>query len=581
MNLAAMSHRPESEDSFLYTNKKLRLRFHTAQNDVAKVVVLYGDPYWQELDQHQQYRLSYQRKPMSQLGTGQIADHWGVTLEAPYQRLQYLFEVTGQDGSKWLFADRGLRKDTESARIDTGNYFRVPYFHEIDRVKTPDWVKETVWYQIFPERFANGDSTNDPVGTKPWRPSDHPGRDDYYGGDLQGVLDHLDDLQALGVNGLYFCPIFTASSNHKYDTIDYLTIDPDFGDKTLFAKLVNEAHKRGMRVMLDAVFNHMGFASMQWQDVLANGKKSRFASWFHIHDYPLTPFHNPLKGEGAPQYDTFAFESRMPKLDTANPAVQDYLLQVATYWIQAFDIDAWRLDVANEVDHHFWKRFYSAVTAIKPDFYILGEVWHSSQPWLNGDEFSGVMNYAFTQQIEDHFLTGKQTAAGMTALLTDQLMLYRDQTNQVMLNMLDSHDTPRLLTVAGDDIELALQALTFAFLQTGTPCLYYGTEMGMDGENDPDDRKPMDWTKLGQPIWQRVAKLIGFRREHAATLGRGTTKLEVTPSGLIKVVRHGRETLTAYFNTTASSVPLTAAPVLHQGFAQNELAPKGFVVAVN
>ncbi len=186
MNLAAMSHRPESEDCFLYTNKKLRLRFHTAQNDVAKVVVLYGDPYWQELDQHQQYRLSYQRKPMSQLGTGQIADHWGVTLEAPYQRLQYLFEVTGQDGSKWLFGDRGLRKDTESARIDTGNYFRVPYFHEIDRVKTPDWVKETVWYQIFPERFANGDSTNDPVGTKPWRPSDHPGRDDYYGGDLQG-----------------------------------------------------------------------------------------------------------------------------------------------------------------------------------------------------------------------------------------------------------------------------------------------------------------------------------------------------------------------------------------------------------
>lgn len=197
----------------------------------------------------------------------------------------------------------------------------------------------------------------------------------------------------------------------------------------------------------------------------------------------------------------------------------------------------------------------------------MGEVLHSSQPWLNGDEFSGVMNYGFPQQIEDHFLTGKQTAAEMTALLTDQLILYRDQTNQVMLNMLDSHDTLQLLTVAGDDIDLVLQALTFAFLQTGTPCLYYGTEMGMDGENDPDDRKPMDWTKIGQPIWQRVAKLIGFRREHAATLGRGTAKLEVTPSGLIKVVHHGRETLTAYFNTTASSVPLTAAPVLHQGFA--------------
>ncbi|QVI35483.1 alpha-glycosidase [Lacticaseibacillus chiayiensis] len=581
MNLAALAHRPESEDSFLYTDKTLHLRFHTARQDVAKVTVLYGDPYWRIPDASGADQLVYQRQAMTLLGTGQVLDHWGVTLEAPYRRLQYLFEVTGRDGSVWLFGDRGVRENTVDARHEAENYFRMPYFQAIDRVKTPDWVKTTVWYQIFPERFANGDPSNDPAGTKPWRPADHPGREDFYGGDLQGVLDHLDDLQALGINGLYFCPIFTASSNHKYDTIDYLNVDPAFGDKALLAKLIHAAHQRGMRVMLDAVFNHMGYGSLQWQDVLRNGEKSRFASWFHLHQTPVTPFHNPLKGEGQPQYDTFAFEAKMPKLNTANPEVQDYLLMVATYWIKIFDIDAWRLDVANEVDHHFWKKFYQAVTAIKPDFYVLGEVWHRSQAWLNGDEFSGTMNYPFTQQVEDHFFKRRRTAAEMVALLTDQLMLYRDQTNQVMLNMLDSHDTPRILTVAHGDEDLALQALAFTWMQTGSPCLYYGTEMGMSGGADPDNRKPMNWSKLGGLIWKRVAALVHFRRKYAATLGFGTTRLSVTDAGLIKVVRQGRETLTAYFNTTDRAVAVNRDAVFEQGFRNGQLAPKGFMVVVS
>ena len=578
MNLAALTHRPESEDSFLYTDKTLHLRFHTARQDVAKVTVLYGDPYWRIPDAHGADQLVYQRETMTLLGTGQVLDHWVVTLEAPYRRLQYLFEVTGQDGTVWLYGDRGLRKDSADARHEAENYFRMPYFQAIDRVKTPDWVKTTVWYQIFPERFANGDPSNDLAGTKPWHPTDHPGREDFYGGDLQGVLDHLDDLQALGINGLYFCPIFTATSNHKYDTIDYLNVDPAFGDKALLAKLIHAAHQRGMRVMLDAVFNHMGYGSLQWQDVLRNGEKSRFASWFHLHQTPVTPFHNPLKGEGQPQYDTFAFEEKMPKLNTANPEVQDYLLMVATYWIKTFDIDAWRLDVANEVDHHFWKKFYHAVTAIKPDFYVLGEVWHRSQAWLNGDEFSGTMNYPFTQQIEDHFFKRRRTAAELVALLTDQLMLYRDQTNQVMLNMLDSHDTPRILTLAHGDEDLALQALAFTWMQTGSPCLYYGTEMSMSGGADPDNRKPMDWAKLGQPIWKRVAALVHFRRQHATTLGTGTTRLSVTDTGLIKVVRQGNEMLTGYFNTTEQPVAVNREAVFAQGFVNGQLAPKGFMV---
>lgn len=571
MQVAALGHRSESEDCFVLDRNRVRVRFHTAKNDVEKIIVHYVDNYMPPS--------SAKQVEMEKIGSGEVEDHWGATLEVPYHRIKYTFEVIGKDGDRKIFGDRGIYDYSKKSLLADGSYFRVPYFHEIDMDKTPDWVKHTVWYQIFPERFANGDMSNDPKGTKPWNPDDHPGREDFYGGDLQGVLDHLDYLQKLGVNGLYFCPLFKASSNHKYDTVDYFEIDPAFGDKNLFAKVVNEAHKRGMKVMLDAVFNHIGKNSMQWQDVVENGAKSRFADWFHINSFPVEPYRNPAKGEGQPPYETFAFEPTMPKLNTANPEVQDYLLEIATYWVKYFDIDAWRLDVANEVDHHFWKRFHQALVAIKPDFYIVGEIWHSARPWLNGDEFSGVMNYPFTLQVEDHFFHHAMSAKAMVEHLNDQMMLYRDSTNQAMLNTLDSHDTARIRTVANGDEDLALQAMAFIFTQTGSPCIYYGDEMGMEGNNDPDSRKPMNWSKEDSPIWKRVHALVEMRLKYAQTFGKGKVLLSVTEDGLIKVDRTGEEHIIAYFNTTDHDIRLAADnELLKQNYDGGKLAPKGFVV---
>lgn len=572
MQLAALRHRSESEDCFVLDRNRVRVRFHTAKDDVDKIIVHYVDNYMPPTDA--------KSVEMEKIGSGSVCDHWVATLEVPYHRIKYTFEVIGKDGDHKIVGDRGIYDFSEQSLNNDGSYFRVPYFHLIDMDKTPEWVKHTVWYQIFPERFANGDKSNDPANTKPWNPEDHPGREDFYGGDLQGVLDHLDYLKKLGVNGLYFCPVFKASSNHKYDTVDYLEIDPAFGDKDLFAKVVNEAHKRGMKVMLDAVFNHIGKNSMQWQDVVENGPKSRYADWFHINSYPVEPYRNPSKGEGEPPYETFAFEPAMPKLNTANPEVQDYLLEIATYWVKYFDIDAWRLDVANEVDHHFWKRFHKALMEIKPDFYIVGEIWHSARPWLNGDEFSGVMNYPFTLQVEDHFFGHKMDAKTLVEQLTDQLMLYRDATNQAMLNTLDSHDTARILTVANNNQDLALQAMAFIFTQTGSPCIYYGDEMGMKGGNDPDCRKPMDWSKEDSPVWQRVHDLVKFRLDHSEVLGKGTTLLSVTENGLIKVVRKQKETLVAYFNTTNNDVEIKLNPALSQDYQNGKLAKNGFAIVV-
>lgn len=519
MERAALYHRPESEFAYLYEKDVLHIRLRTKRNDVAEVHLISGDPYLVSEDKW--YQTS---QPMHVIAQTEDYDYWFIETSAAFRRIQYAFEVIGHDQEVVFYGDRGIFSMTDLVRAKAENYFRLPYFHQADRVKTPEWVKETVWYQIFPERFANGDSSNDPEGTLPWG-SKAPSTTDFFGGDLKGVVDHLDHLVDLGVTGIYFCPIFKASSNHKYDTIDYYDIDPDFGDKELFKTLVQQAHERGIRVMLDAVFNHMGYYAKEWLDVVEHGEKSIYKDWFHIHDFPVE-FGTNGNFEGAKTiaYDTFAFTPRMPKLNTDNPDVQAYLLDIATYWIREYDIDAWRLDVANEVDHRFWKKFYDATTALKDDFYILGEIWHSSQSWLNGDEFHAVMNYAYTETIMNFFIKRDISATKLASGLYEQLMLYRDQTNQVMFNCLDSHDTPRLLTTCGEDHDLAKATLAFTFMQQGSPCIYYGTEYGMTGGGDPDCRKCMVWNKEDQDenFYDFTKHLIRIRQSEQKILSYGS-----------------------------------------------------------
>ena len=522
MDTAAIYHRPESEYAFLYTNTRFRIRLRTRKNDIKKVYVLCGDPYTITTEKWYQ-----KQRPMKKCLSTNVHDYWEIEVTSETRRLQYAFHVVGEDNTDCFYGDQGIFPYRENVITEPNFYFRIPYFHQIDRFTIPEWVKETVWYQIFPERFANGDKANDPEHTLPWGSKD-PDREDFFGGDLQGVRYHLDYLTDLGVNGIYFCPIFKATSNHKYDTIDYYEVDPAFGDKKLLKNLIDEAHKRGIRIMFDAVFNHMGVHSPQWQDVLKNGEKSIYKDWFHIRFFPVDSYQMtdlPETAENIP-YDTFAFTPFMPKLNTANPEVQKYLLDIATYWIKEFDIDGWRLDVANEVDHHFWKKFREAVTEIKPDIYILGEIWHSSQAWLQGDEFHAVMNYAFTDSIKDYFAKKKITASQMVSGMNHQQMLYRDQVNEGTFNLLDSHDTARILTLCQGNKELMKSVMAFMFLQKGSPCIYYGTEIGMTGEDDPDCRKCMIWEKEEQDLelFGFIKELVSLRKQLSKIISEGSTQ---------------------------------------------------------
>ena len=232
MNLAALYHRPDSEMAYLVKKDDFQIRLRTGTNEVENVILYYGDPYDVTINDKKKQIWEYQVQEMNLQASTSLYDYWQLNVSVPLKRLQYFFKIKFRNGKEFLYDDRHIWSYSKT-HLENSSGFRMPYFHEIDRIKTPDWVKKTVWYQIFPERFANGDHSIDPKGTLPWG-SEKPSRTNFFGGDLQGVIDHLDYLEDLGINGIYFCPIFAAHSNHKYDTIDYFNIDPAFGSKEKF-----------------------------------------------------------------------------------------------------------------------------------------------------------------------------------------------------------------------------------------------------------------------------------------------------------------------------------------------------------
>ena len=578
MELTAIYHRPESEYAYLYKEGQLHIRIRTKKNDVQQVILHYGDPFIFIEDKYEA------KKEMTKVTSDALFDYWQVAVSVRFARIQYLFELKDKEGQSVLYGDKGFTDNSPENLAYEGNGFKLPYIHEIDGCQVPEWVSKTVWYQIFPERFANGNAELSPEGALSWNAAISPKTTDFFGGDLHGIIDHLDYLQDLGITGLYLCPIFESPSNHKYNTTDYFEIDRHFGDKETFRQLVDQAHQRGMKVMLDAVFNHMGDQSAQWQDILKHGEKSVYKDWFHIQKFPVT--NDKLMNPKELPYHTFAFASYMPKLNTANPEVKDYLLSVATYWIEHFDIDAWRLDVANEVDHQFWRDFRKAVLAKKPDLYILGEVWHTSQPWLNGDEFHAVMNYPLSDSIKDYFLSRSKKTSQFIAEINCQSMYYKQQISEVMFNLLDSHDTERILTTAQGDIQLLKSALAFLFLQRGTPCIYYGTELELGGGMDPDCRRVMPWDRVSSSndMLKFMKNLIQLRKETANIIQHGKFSLEEIELDVLALEwEHDHKAIWAIFNQSKENYLLdrdSADLVSHCQTDGQQLVilPKGFVV---
>ncbi|WP_026477535.1 glycoside hydrolase family 13 protein [Alkaliphilus transvaalensis] len=506
MNKHAIEHRPKSSYCYAYDEETIHIRLRAAKNDVKSVTLIYGDKYQWEDCKEIEMEASY---------FDHLFQYFAVAIKPVNNRLAYYFKIEGID-EILFYTEGGLVKNIDNKYL-IFLQFQYPYLNKADIHITPDWVRDTVFYSIFPERFYNGNSLINPDPLTPW--GQKPTYMDFYGGDLEGIIKKIEHLQTLGVNAIYLTPIFHSPTNHKYDTIDYFKVDPHFGDLDTLKRLVTECHQRNIKVVLDAVFNHSGYLFLPFQDVIEKGSKSKYYDWFHIKKWPIE--HEP------PSYDTFAFVASMPKLNTQNPEVREYLLKVGRYWIEEADIDGWRLDVSDEIDHEFWRHFRSTVRTVKPDIFIIGEVWHDPSPWLKGDQFDAVMNYTFLRNCIGYFANEELSDLQFKEYTNEMLMKNTQQGNEVSFNLLDSHDTPRFLTRCRGDIKKLLLAATFQLTFIGAPSIYYGTEIGMEGGADPDCRRTMEWNtnNWNIEIFNYYKNLLAVRRKYKA-LRRGNFKWE-------------------------------------------------------
>ncbi len=377
----------------------------------------------------------------------------------------------------------------------------------------PDWVQDAIFYQVFPDRFRNGDPSNDPVEVVDW--GARPTRENFFGGDLAGVIEGLPYIEDLGCNAIYLNPIFAAGTNHRYDTHDYFEIDPVLGDDAVFDELVSQAHSRGIRVVLDGVFNHCGLGFAPFQDLLENGERSRYRRWFDVYDFPVRV------GE-QPNYATCGGAYYLPRLNASEPEVERFVHEVALHWL-ARGIDGWRLDVPYEIETDFWRRFRSVVKEAFPSAYLVAEEWRNPSAYLTGDTFDGVTDYELRGLIVDFFakraLTGEAFLRGY-----ETLRHHRPNGSSFgMLNILGTHDTARVMTEFRRDEELVKAAFTGLFTLPGAPVVYYGDEVGMEGENDPDCRRAFPWeeSEWNESLRTHIQRLADVRSRYAC-LRRGT-----------------------------------------------------------
>jgi glycosidase len=497
MNREALYHCSKSNYAFPYTTTDIRIRFRTAKDDVNEVRLYYGVKFdWA----NKTYR------KMTKIGSDEYFDYYQHNIQQEDIRLGYYFEVI-TDEEDIFYTEVGILDAFDDNRAHC-LFFQYPSAHYVDLPRKPSWFSDAIFYQIFVERFANGNPDISPKDVVTW--DSDPTPKSFYGGDLEGIRQNLAYLQELGINAIYLTPIFESISNHKYDTIDYMEIDAHFGDKDTFRKLVDEAHEKGIRIILDAVFNHCSEQFAPFQDVLEHGESSKYKDWFRIKEFPV----NQIE----PNYEMFASVPYMPRFNTANRNVQNYLFDIVRYWTTEFHIDGWRLDVADEPDHCFWREFRKVVKDLDQDLVIIGEVWHDSMPWLQGDQFDTVMNYPIMHQAINFFAKGDIDAREFSEVLTMQLMKYPDMINEMMFNLLDSHDTERFLFMCKENKNNLMNAAAFIFGYLGSPCIYYGTEIGLTGGYDPGCRKGFNWNtkEWDHELHNWYKKLIQIRKTESA-----------------------------------------------------------------
>jgi len=507
----------ESDIPYIIADKRkntLKIKLDVENHIFNSVNILYGDSY--DYEDNRDHGWRYSQKEMQLCYAVEEMQTWAVEIDIPkWRRIKYSFLLTDSIGEKYLYNEYGCQRKIMaeiSQLVDSyHSHFFYPYIWEKDLISYPDWVSKTIWYQIFPERFCHADAST--YSNKAWEDT-KPKPDSFYGGDLHGIIKQLDYLKELGINGIYLTPVFIAESNHKYDTINYYEIDSHFGSKETLKTLVEKAHKKGMRVILDGVFNHVSSKHPFWQDVLKNQAESKYKDFFCIREFPVDSSKEYCKSLN---YDTFSFVANMPKLNYENPKVKEYVLSVIGFWIKECDIDGWRFDVGNELSFSFYSALKRQLRPIKDDFYIVAEIWHDCGKWLRNGYIDASMNYLMGSSIKKYAIQGTLNAHAFNQryfhLMNKLSLIHRT----LCFNLLDSHDTPRIMTESDNDKIKVKNAFLMLFLLPGSPCIYYGSEIGLCGGPDPDNRRPMLWKEgeADMELFNFFQRLIAFRKKNS------------------------------------------------------------------
>ncbi len=465
-------------------------------------------------------------------------DYHSFTVEL--KRASYYFEI--RDGSLTEFyGSLGFSSGGPRPFVLNPDLVRPPAI--------PDWVIDSIFYQIFPDRFWNGDPSNDPPGVKPW--GSPPDRRTKFGGDLQGIVQKLDYLVKLGINAIYLNPIHPAQSYHGYDITDYFRVAEHLGGEEALRELVERAHERGVRVVLDGVFHHTGSEHPAFREALVGGPRS---SWYLfkrragrasrlLARLGLSLPHEVRQALGLrPPYETFAGVWEMPKLNFDCHEVREFVKSVAAYWLREFGVDGWRLDVANGIPAGFWVEFREAVKRENRDAYILAELPCDPYLWVRAGLFDGWMNYALQKLVLAFFIKGSIDAAEFDRGLASLRLRCPRQILFGAYNLLSSHDTPRILTEAGGDSAKIRPAVIFQFTYLGVPAIYYGDEVGMQGGGDPLCRAPMVWDieRWDLELLELHRKLATLRRDLVA-LRRGWVRPLMAKGDLYAFLRTHRK----------------------------------------
>lgn len=571
MKLDAILHIPMSEYAHGLDENHIVFRLRCAKGDLKRCTLYYGDTACRVTP------ILFTPAPMELTFSDLYHDYYQLILNSPYQRLYYYFELDDGWETVLYYGD----VFTDRLVDDRSEYFKLPFNHRADIARVPDWVYDAVVYNIFPDSFA---SARKDISLNPsqqlYNGVPVKGK---LGGTLWGAAENAEYLQELGINCVYLNPIFAAGEYHKYDLLDYYHVDPCFGGDEAFRTMVDEFHKRGIRVIIDGVFNHCGWYFFAFDDVVRNQEQSRYKDWFYYLEFPVV---RPADSETYPTYACFGYERMMPKLDTANPEVRDYFAGVGAYWVREFGIDGWRLDVASEVDDGFWRIFRRAVKAENPDALLIGEVWESAGHWLGGDMFDSTMNYGFRKHCRRFFGERSMDAAEFSGRLTNMLTRYRTQMLFAQLNLLDSHDVSRFLSLCGGDLRPYRLAILFLMSFVGMPTIFYGDEYGVQGVLEEEYRAPMPW-QTGNTVLREFFRRAITMRHELVSLRRGDFRVSHADcgSGLLAFVRRfGGETVTVYLNCSPESAELTlphGAEYWTEGLENGQLSGFGFAILVD